>query len=123
MTKILDIAQVGHPVLREPTMELSLDTLAQKETQLFIDELIATMRAANGAGLAANQVHRSLRICVIEVLDNPVTPTAQTSRLPCWLIPFSRLQVTIRLKIMKDVLVCLIFEVRCSDIARLMSPR
>ena len=58
MTKILDIAQVGHPVLREPTMELSLETLAQKETQLFIDELIATMRAANGAGLAANQVHR-----------------------------------------------------------------
>ena len=35
MTKILDIAQVGHPVLREPTMELSLDTLAQEETQLL----------------------------------------------------------------------------------------
>ena len=74
MTEILDIAQIGHPVLREPTMELSLETLAHKETQLFIDELIATMRAANGAGLAANQVHRSLRICVIEVLDNPRYP-------------------------------------------------
>ena len=74
MTEILDIAQVGHPVLREPTMELSLETLAHKETQLFIDELIATMRAANGAGLAANQVHLSLRICVIEVLDNPRYP-------------------------------------------------
>ena len=74
MNRILSIAQVGHPVLREPTAELSAETLHRAEMQQFIDDLIATMRAANGAGLAANQVYQSLRICAIEVRDNPRYP-------------------------------------------------
>ncbi|MEC9079207.1 MAG: peptide deformylase [Pseudomonadota bacterium] len=74
MNRILSIAQVGHPVLREPTAELSAETLQSTEMQQFIDDLIATMRAANGAGLAANQVYQSLRICAIEVRDNPRYP-------------------------------------------------
>ena len=74
MNRILSIAQVGHPVLREPTAELSAEMLQSAEMQQFIDDLIATMRAANGAGLAANQVYQSLRICAIEVRDNPRYP-------------------------------------------------
>ena len=65
MNRILSIAQVGHPVLREPTAELSAEALQSTEMQQFIDDLIATMRAANGAGLAANQVYHSLLICAI----------------------------------------------------------
>lgn len=42
--------------------------------QTFIDDLIETMRDANGAGLAAPQVHNPVRICVIEVNDNPRYP-------------------------------------------------
>ena len=74
MNRILSIAQVGHPVLREPTAELSAEMLQSAEMQQFIDDLIATMRAANGAGLAANQAYQSLRICAIEVRDNPRYP-------------------------------------------------
>ena len=74
MNRILSIAQVGHPVLREPTTALSAEALQSAEMQQFIDDLIATMRAANGAGLAANQVYQSLRICAIEVRDNPRYP-------------------------------------------------
>lgn len=74
MNRILSIAQVGHPVLREPTAEPSAEMLQSAEMQQFIDDLIATMRAANGAGLAANQVYQSLRICAIEVRDNPRYP-------------------------------------------------
>ena len=74
MNRILSIAQIGHPVLREPTAELSPEALQSAEVQQFIDDLIATMRAANGAGLAANQVYQSLRICAIEVRDNPRYP-------------------------------------------------
>ena len=74
MNRILSIAKVGHPVLREPTAELSAEMLQSAEMQQFIDDLIATMRAANGAGLAANQVYQSLRICAIEVRDNPRYP-------------------------------------------------
>ena len=71
---VRDIATVGHPVLREPTRVLTLDELASPEMQHLIDDMIATMRHANGAGIAANQVHESVRIAVIEVNDNPRYP-------------------------------------------------
>ncbi len=71
---VRDIATVGHPVLRQPTRVLSVEELASAETQRLIDDLIDTMRHANGAGIAANQVHESVRIAVIEVNDNPRYP-------------------------------------------------
>jgi peptide deformylase len=71
---VRDIATVGHPVLRQPTRELSVNELASPEMQRLIDDLIDTMRHANGAGIAANQVHESVRIAVIEVNDNPRYP-------------------------------------------------
>ena len=71
---LLKIAHLGHPVLREPAREVSADELASREVQTFIDDLIETMRDANGAGLAAPQVHMPLRICAIEVQDNPRYP-------------------------------------------------
>lgn len=71
---VLDILTVGHPILRERARELTHDELASPETQAFIDDLIATMRHANGAGLAANQVGLPIRIASIEVGDNPRYP-------------------------------------------------
>ncbi len=71
---VREIATVGHPVLRAPTREVSPDELASPEIQQLIDDMIDTMRAANGAGIAANQVHESVRITVIEVNDNPRYP-------------------------------------------------
>ncbi len=71
---ILKIAHIGHPVLRERARELSLEELGKDSTQTLIDDLVETMRDANGAGLAANQVHVSVRVCAIEVHDNPRYP-------------------------------------------------
>lgn len=71
---ILEIAQIGHPILRQPARDLTREELASAEIQHFIDELVATMRHANGAGLAANQVYRPIAICAIEVEDNPRYP-------------------------------------------------
>jgi peptide deformylase len=68
------IVHVGHPVLREPTREVSPDELANPQIQTLIDDLIDTMRHAGGAGLAANQVGESVRIAVIEVDRNPRYP-------------------------------------------------
>ena len=67
---ILKIAQLGHPILRERARELTRDELLSAETQEFIDDLIETMRDADGAGLAAIQVYRPLRIFAIEVRPN-----------------------------------------------------
>ena len=71
---LLKIAHVGHPVLRERSREISREELASPAMQAFIDDLIETMRDANGAGLAAPQVHNPVRICAIEVKDNPRYP-------------------------------------------------
>ena len=43
--------------------------------QSLIDDMVETMRAANGAGLAANQVAEKLRVAVVEVRPgNPRYP-------------------------------------------------
>jgi len=68
------IALIGHPVLRERARELTRQELTAEPMQRFIDDLVETMRDANGAGIAANQVYEPVRICVIEVANNPRYP-------------------------------------------------
>ena len=68
------IVTVGHPVLRERAREVTREELAGIEVQTLIDDLVDTMRAANGAGIAANQVGVPLRVAVIEVDHNPRYP-------------------------------------------------
>lgn len=71
---VLDIAQIGHPVLRTPARTVTRQELASDAMQRFIDDLIDTMRDARGAGIAANQVYEPVRVCAIEVDDNPRYP-------------------------------------------------
>jgi peptide deformylase len=71
---LLKIAHIGNPVLRERARELGRDELLAAETQRFIDDLVETMRDANGAGIAATQVHEGIRIFAVEVKDNPRYP-------------------------------------------------
>ena len=71
---ILDIAKIGHPELRIRATEVDVDELRSVEMQTFIDDLVETMRHANGAGLAATQVLRHQRICAVEVNNNPRYP-------------------------------------------------
>jgi peptide deformylase len=68
------IATIGHPVLRERARDLTRDELAGGAVQQLIDDMVETMRDASGAGIAANQVHEPVRVCVIEVADNPRYP-------------------------------------------------
>jgi peptide deformylase len=71
---VLPIVTVGDPVLRERAREITREELRSPEVQRLIDDMIETMRAAGGAGLAANQVGELLRIAVVEVHDNPRYP-------------------------------------------------
>ena len=71
---IRKIAQIGHPVLRQVAREVSRAELASSKIQTFIDDLVDTMRDADGAGLAAIQVYEPIRICAIEVRNNPRYP-------------------------------------------------
>lgn len=71
MFKDFNIAQIGHPILRNKTKDIPINEIKSENTQKIIEKMIKTMRKHNGAGLAANQIYEPIRICIIEVLDNP----------------------------------------------------
>ena len=66
-----NIAQIGHPILRNKTKDIPINEIKSENTKKIIEKMIKTMRMHNGAGLAANQIYEPIRICIIEVLDNP----------------------------------------------------
>jgi peptide deformylase len=73
---IRKIAQLGEPVLRQRARELSKEELASPRIASLIEDMVETMRDADGAGLAAPQVYESLALVVIEVRANPRYPSA-----------------------------------------------
>ena len=62
---ILKIARMGHPVLRLRAAEVADPSSPAIAT--LVDDMIETMHDASGAGLAAPQVHVSLRVVVFHV--------------------------------------------------------
>ena len=62
---ILPIYVFGHDALRRDTEPVTENTEA---VQTLIDNMVETMRAANGLGLAAPQVGRTERIFVVDLL-------------------------------------------------------
>ena len=72
---VRQIVEIGHPVLRERAREVTPEELRSDSVQGLLDDMVETMRRANGAGLAANQVAETLRIAVVEVREgNPRYP-------------------------------------------------
>jgi peptide deformylase len=66
---ILKVARLGHPVLRQPADPVPVAKIRTPEIQRLIDDMIETMQAAPGVGLAAPQIGVPLRLAVIEVED------------------------------------------------------
>jgi peptide deformylase len=71
---ILKVARLGHPVLRKVTETVSQRELQSPALQQLVDDMIETMKDYDGVGLAADQVHESKQIAVLEVADNPRYP-------------------------------------------------
>jgi peptide deformylase len=61
---ILKIAHMGHPVLATPAAPVSDPTAP--EIRRLVNDMVETMIDANGAGLAAPQVHVPLRVVVFQ---------------------------------------------------------
>ncbi len=74
---VRDLVHVGDPVLRSGTRAVTRAELATSAVQDLIDDLVDTMRAANGAGIAAPQIGSDLRIAIAEV-----TPANANRRYP-----------------------------------------
>ena len=61
---ILKVARMGHPVLRTPARVLDRTAIRTPPVQRLIDDMIETMEEYHGIGLAAPQVHGSVRIFI-----------------------------------------------------------
>lgn len=64
---ILRVAQLGHPVLRLVARPVTAEEIASEEFQRFCDDMLETMDEYDGSGLAAPQVHASLRVVVLSL--------------------------------------------------------
>jgi peptide deformylase len=91
------IVRLGHPALREMARPLAPERLRDAAFQELVDDLVDTMRAAHGVGLAAPQVGEPLQVFVYELGPpaagaaepgepsgprSPAPPGAPSSRVP-----------------------------------------
>ena len=74
---ILKVAHMGHPVLRAKARPLAPADFKQAALQNLIDDMLDTMAEYHGVGLAAPQIHESLRLFV-GLLESP-KPEAGTA--------------------------------------------
>jgi len=71
---IRPVLKMGHPLLRQ--VALPVTAFGTRELLELVRDMEDTMRALNGAGLAAPQVGVSLRVVIFEVTHNPRYPDA-----------------------------------------------
>ena len=62
---ILKIAKMGHPVLRQVAKPVPEESINSPKIQSLIKDMAKTMVEYDGRGLAAPQVHESVRIMVV----------------------------------------------------------
>jgi peptide deformylase len=73
MTEVLEVSQVGNPILRQ--IAQPIDRLDPTH-QTLIDNLMATLIQSNGVGIAAPQVAASYRVIIVASRPNPRYPNA-----------------------------------------------
>ena len=78
MAKLLQIAQLGHPILRKKTPPVK--EVRDSRIQNLIDDMIATVRDVDGVGLAAPQVYESKRLFIVASQPNPRYPNAPSMK-------------------------------------------
>lgn len=62
---ILKVSRLGHPVLRQAARALTPAEIKNPEVPRLVEDMIETMAEYGGVGLAAPQVHFSIRIFVM----------------------------------------------------------
>ena len=68
------VLKMGHPLLRQVAQPVT--DFGTAELRELVRDMDDTMRALNGAGLAAPQIGVSLRVVIFEVRSNPRYPDA-----------------------------------------------
>lgn len=80
---ILKVARLGHPVLRAKAEAIPQNEIKSPRIQQLIDDMFETMAEYGGIGLAAPQIHESVRLFVAGVAKAPVvTPMEDKGDMP-----------------------------------------
>ncbi len=66
---ILKVARLGHPVLREKASDVEVKDIKAGKFKTLLEDMIETMHAYEGVGLAGPQIHLALRVFVFEVQE------------------------------------------------------
>jgi peptide deformylase len=72
---VREVLRMGHPVLRERAKPV--EQFATPELRELLQDMVDTMKAQNGAGLAAPQIGVSQRMVIFGVEKNPRYPDAE----------------------------------------------
>lgn len=88
---ILKVSRLGHPVLRVPARPVDPEVITTSDFQRLLDDMVETMREYNGVGLAAPQIHLSLQVAVLEVVDHPRYP--EMPRVPLTYLINPRIEI------------------------------
>lgn len=68
MAKVLNVAELGNPVLRSPAQPI--EDIQDRRIQRLIDNLLKTIKKQNGVGIAAPQVSESLQLFIVASRPN-----------------------------------------------------
>lgn len=68
---VREIVRLGHPALRTGAAPVEPKEIGSRRVQRLVDDLVDTMRAASGVGLAAPQLGDELQVLVYESDEGP----------------------------------------------------
>ncbi len=71
------ILKMGHPMLAQVSQAVPQDQLGSPHLKTLVGNMLATMQAVNGAGLAAVQIGIPLRVMIFGTTKNPRYPDAE----------------------------------------------
>lgn len=61
------VSKIGDPVLRQVARELSAEEIGSRELRQLVEDMIDTMHAEEGIGIAAPQIGVSVQAAVVEI--------------------------------------------------------
>lgn len=69
---ILKIVTNPNPILRKKSVEIKKDEMASKKIQRLCLGMTKTMLARDGIGLAAPQIGKNIRLCIVNIKNGPL---------------------------------------------------
>ena len=64
---VREIIRMGHPTLRKVARKLRTEEIVGREIRTLVDDMVDTLHAVGGIGLAAPQINESVQLAIIQI--------------------------------------------------------